>query len=359
MTYGRNSANDIVHERAAYLTYSDFQKFIKVLRRHGYNVRYFVAGEYGKRKGRAHWHPVLYFKGKVPDWKLDRNIEIPEWPHGYTFWTKPSHHALRYNCKYIQKAMGSEQLQGKLMMSKKPPLGAAYFEELAEKYVAQGLAPQDLSYSFPEVTVRKRSGEVKPYRFMMKGRTAELFLSHYLEAWRARHGKRPWPNSELVDLFDEYGRVVNDEQAVADEATKHVTTRKLVADYWKPQPDELDALRLHQEWWTAYWERWPDGEERQKQRDADDVQYWSEWCDAYDRTLKAGAVHPEDRQSLRREVGQLLADLHASGLDGLRDERISPYIECQATQQWDEEIPWDHLRDAPFGKADNADEPDA
>ena len=38
-----------------------FQLFMKLLRRAGHKVRYFVAGEYGDEKGRAHFHAILFF----------------------------------------------------------------------------------------------------------------------------------------------------------------------------------------------------------------------------------------------------------------------------------------------------------
>lgn len=36
--------------QAAALQYADFQKCLKLLRRHGYSVRYIVAGEFGEKK---------------------------------------------------------------------------------------------------------------------------------------------------------------------------------------------------------------------------------------------------------------------------------------------------------------------
>ena len=66
LTYGRDrSTGDVDHMQAAVLTYSDVQKMLKHLRVDGYPVRYFVAGEYGSRNGRAHWHVILYWQGNV------------------------------------------------------------------------------------------------------------------------------------------------------------------------------------------------------------------------------------------------------------------------------------------------------
>nr|QJB21598.1 MAG: replication initiator protein [Microvirus sp.] len=210
LTYGRNEANDILHERSVLLTYSDIQKYLKLLRRHGFPVRYFVTGEFGSAKGRAHWHVMLYWLEKVPPHELDTNFREAHWPHGWSFWTEPTHKAVRYNCKYIQKDMGDAERQGHLAMSKKPPLGAAYFARMAEQFVRQGLSPQSLEYNFPDVT-RRRNGAEERVPFLLTGRSAELFLEHFIASWEAAYPGRDWPRSELVDLFAEYGRVVTDE----------------------------------------------------------------------------------------------------------------------------------------------------
>lgn len=201
LTYGRNKANDVDHERASVLTYSDVQKFIKLLRFHGYPVRYFVTGEFGSKKGRAHWHIMLYWQDKVPHHVLGKNFMQEHWPHGWSYWAKPDPHAIRYNCKYIQKDMGEAERQGHLAMSKKPPLGSKYFETLAEQYVTQGLSPQDLFYRFPDVRRLKKDGREEVIPFMLKDRPAELFQEHYIATWRAKHGNRPWPPSQLLTHF--------------------------------------------------------------------------------------------------------------------------------------------------------------
>lgn len=48
LTYREGTPN------SATLVYSDVQKFLKLLRFDQYKVRYFCAGEYGTKKGRAH-----------------------------------------------------------------------------------------------------------------------------------------------------------------------------------------------------------------------------------------------------------------------------------------------------------------
>lgn len=223
LTYGRNEANEKIHERTVALTYSDFQNYLKLLRRHGYNVRYFVTGEYGAKNGRAHWHALLYFNGGHPDYIQRENFMheviskagnvVKLWPHGWSFWDdKPSYGAGWYVCKYILKDAddAGKQTFGP-EPSKKPPIGMAYFKELAEEYVRAGLAPQSLEYSFNDVRYIKRNGQEEVVLFWLKDRTAELYLDHYIATWHEVHPDREIPNSELVELYQEYGQIVYDE----------------------------------------------------------------------------------------------------------------------------------------------------
>lgn len=209
LTYGEDrSTGGIDHIRAAVLTYSDVQKYLKYLRVDGYPVRYFAVGEYGSMKGRAHWHIILYWQGAVPEHKLRENFMQKHWTHGLSYWDKGSPEAIRYACKYIQKDMGDDARQGfGPMPSKQPPLGDAYFRQLATKYVQAGLAPQSLFYSFTEVrrvpvgttgkTSKTFKDAAKPIQFMMGGKTAENFCRYFVEQWRATYNDEP-PQSPVI-----------------------------------------------------------------------------------------------------------------------------------------------------------------
>lgn len=240
LTYGRDDGGDSDHPHAALLIYSDVKKYLKLLRRHGFIVRYFVTGEYGGKKGRAHWHIMLYWVRRSPtgDGEADRALrekwfpggtawrndpetgkwvskpwaagDIPvdwnfidekHWPHGFSFWTRPTHGAIRYNTKYIQKDLSDAQRQGHLAMSKKPPLGAAYFERLADQYVRQGLAPQSLEYTFADVRRRRKDGTEELQPFRLANRSAELFLQRFVDRWAEHWPERPIPASEVVADF--------------------------------------------------------------------------------------------------------------------------------------------------------------
>lgn len=266
LTYGRNDANAEEHERSVVLTYSDVQRFLWLLRRHGYPVRYFVAGEFGTKKGRAHWHIILYWQDRVPDniplrqnWMFARYGEDGKqaqdekgepalfWPHGWTYWQKVTPHTARYVCKYLQKGMGDDAAQGKLQMSKYPPLGTEYFEGLAERYVKQGLAPQSLEYSFAGVRKRERNGRMVDWKYMLSGRTAELFLDQYIAAWNRLKGDQPRPKSPLVDLWEEHGAIVHDGDEDKFLHRRYMAKHMPRGESKQAIPDREELLRMGRE----------------------------------------------------------------------------------------------------------------
>lgn len=194
LTYGQSlTTGEIDHINAAVLTYSDVQKFLKRLRTAGYPCRYFAVGEYGEKKGRAHWHVIIYWQKKVPELRLRSNFDFKFWDHGFTYWDRMSPDAVRYACKYLTKNQDDEA--GQIfppMPSKKPPLGDAYFRQLAQQYIDQGISPQKLVYSFPEV---KRAGE--PIEFHMRGKTADNFCRYIVDGWLDKYDDYP-PKSEVI-----------------------------------------------------------------------------------------------------------------------------------------------------------------
>ncbi|MGB3645287.1 MAG: hypothetical protein WBA15_12485 [Mesorhizobium sp.] len=191
---------------AALLTYSDVQKYIKLLRRHGFPCRYFAVGEYGGKKGRSHWHLMLFWKRAVPEHVEERNFMEKHWPHGWSFWKslkggeKDTAAAIRYACKYLVKDALDAEKQGHLSMSKKPPIGAEYFRDLARRYVEQGLAPQSLYYHFPSVV--GRNGLPKQFMLAEGSATADLFCRAFLDHWAARVGGFA-PYSPVIEEYED------------------------------------------------------------------------------------------------------------------------------------------------------------
>ena len=172
---------------AALLQYSDVQKFLKRLRARGYSVRYLCAGEYGSKKGRAHWHILLFFQGSAPDLTLEWRQEWDAWPHGLVYPQAPDYGGFAYLLKYVLKDEGQLVHRRHLALSKKPVLGYAMIENMAREQVVAGV-PLNLSYSFGDVLDRKG----RPRRFRLRGAGAELMAARYFELWEEIRGPVPW-----------------------------------------------------------------------------------------------------------------------------------------------------------------------
>lgn len=199
LTYGRDDGGRVDHARSAILTYSDVKNMLKKLRNHGLPVRYFITGEYGSKKGRAHWHAVLHWKERVPEFTRANRFMFPHWEHGHTNWKSATAPMIRYNCKYILKDYADGAGQTSLpRMSKKPPLGHDYFCQLAERYVDNGLSPQDLSYRFRGVNRRTKAGNFEEIDFRLRDVSADNFLNHFVRTWEQRRPGEVIPPSEAI-----------------------------------------------------------------------------------------------------------------------------------------------------------------
>lgn len=310
-TYGRGRVGEILHERAVILTYSDCQKFLKLLRRHGYDVRYFITGEYGSERGRAHWNIILYSDHPLPafagwdqfgrwtskarfkqrfNWVRTNERGEPVyvkgkpafwWPHGFVHIDEVNLKSVRYCCKYVTKDLDENGKQGKWGFSKFPPLGTEYFRHLAEQYVEQGLAPTSQEYRF--TGINRKNG--KPVTFWLKGRSMELMLDHYLAKWAEKHPDREHPKSDLLDRYELYG----EERQPGQKLIKYPLKAEARMQFPKGESREripsgvelkamAQAVREHKEFEAArrafdermeWWNEWSleaDGEERQRRQ---------------------------------------------------------------------------------------------
>lgn len=185
LTYSGNGPETVV------LRYSDVQLFLKRLRKDGFKVRYICAGEYGSKSGRAHWHIVLFFYGKIPDVDLNTRFDWSYWPHGFSYFQSPDEGGMRYVLKYALKDQDKSGVR-RLSMSKKPPLGYDFFMRLADDIVERGLPVRSPSYAFSSSV--KKGGVAREY--WLQGRMRELFLDRYQLMWGLVHGGEP-PQSDF------------------------------------------------------------------------------------------------------------------------------------------------------------------
>lgn len=223
LTYGHDlhyGSED--HARAAMLTYSDVQKFIRSLRDGGYPVRYLVAGEYGPLKGRSHWHILIFWEDKIPPLpEMERRVKWEWWEHGWSYFDYVNYRSASYICKYIQKDRDDTEKQSYFQMSKNPPLGTKYFDWLAKQHVLQMLAPQDLFYYFDEC--RNKEGEKIKYR--MHRKTALNFIEAYLRHWQELHPKIHAPWSQLVEDYAD--RLLQEKKPTEEEDKRWMADLKI------------------------------------------------------------------------------------------------------------------------------------
>lgn len=193
--------------RAKTLAYEDMQNFFKRMRKRGYEFSYFVAGEYGGRKGRAHWHVLLFLRGaKTFEWHVSGDGKGNVWPvgtplserypqryqdiwmHG-NFTAKPAgdRQAVEYVTKYIRKEIDND-LECKFGCSQR--LGYEYlFRDWMDAVFRVGACPKYGTYSLGE---RSHNG-YKSWLYRMSPYLSAKFANAFVEEWDRR-----CPDKKLV-----------------------------------------------------------------------------------------------------------------------------------------------------------------
>jgi len=198
LTYG-NDGDDLVPLGAKVFRYSDVAKFIKRVR---YNldvsvngptrgrghvpknereptwVRYIIVGEKGSRFGRCHYHGVLFTshpvqslgtfdrmtpQGRQEGFAFKRRLNWSIWGHGFVEFQEATKKGIAYTVKYILKSrMNAKKSEGtaregqtewlansRLWVSKKPPIGFEYLQNLLVESVRTGVSPSSLRIRVP------------------------------------------------------------------------------------------------------------------------------------------------------------------------------------------------------------------
>lgn len=202
----------------------DFQAFMKRLR-HSVETRYLVAGEYGARKGRTHFHAILFGKGKPPTWELNskKPVDIPEWPYGHV-WIDPSvsERTLRYTAKYLLK--GTKRKKSRhdhrfnkewLSYSRIPIMGHDFVLDLAARYAAEKMWPHSFKYR-PPLAHQGRE-------YQLVGEARYIFLDAFFSLWPEAENM-PMPES----MARPYLRFVKQRQERAFNALSSAQRQKLL-----------------------------------------------------------------------------------------------------------------------------------
>jgi len=239
-----------------------FQLFIKQLRNAGHKIRYLVVGEYGSLRDRAHFHAILFFQdlkrrpagspapfynpvhladyansapfcASIPQKQM---THIREWPHGHVIvdWASDER-AMRYVCKYLLK--GTKEYW--FSLSKKPPLGAAFFAKKAETAKGFGVLPSSFQYLPP--------GGDREKSYLMTGATRR----DYLNAITTDPGERGRMSEWVQKSFDKYARKrLEDEIAAIPPEVQLARMAENISDRQKPE-DEVNLSLAKQD---AYWQ---------------------------------------------------------------------------------------------------------
>lgn len=246
LTYGRDEYGDSGHVRAACLTYSDVQKYFKKIRKSVGKFKYFVVGEYGDENGRAHWHLLMFTQNPLPnEIKYEQNFMEKHWKHGWSYFRHFHPQCAYYCCKYIYKDFKDDLKTALHEMSRKPPLGHEWFQDLAERYVEAGLSPQDLSYKFPDVT--RKNG--MPFKYFMTRKTAENFLQHFVEKWEERYGvsEHTYFDIRFGNKPKRDGNYIPHSEVVQDYLDKRCRTWTDRSDAFQMKWDMEDRKRRHEQ----------------------------------------------------------------------------------------------------------------
>lgn len=230
-----------------------FQLFMKALRNSGHKVRYLVAGEYGGKKGRAHFHAILFFQkletqentapwynwGHQEDLKSSNKFSeqvpqdvmchIQEWPHGHILcdWSA-SERSIKYCCEYLT----IDRSRSWFSMSKKPPLGAAFFAEKAKLYVNNSVLPKSFEYLPP--------GGMPGKKYLMTGATRREFMNAITRARVSRPRMSKWVGRTFDKLErDEFKHEAN----TGDLAEQIAQTNENILARHKPLEKQMRQMK--------------------------------------------------------------------------------------------------------------------
>lgn len=176
------------------ITPEHFQAFIRALRRRGHKLRYIATGEYGALKGRAHFHAILFWYDPKPNRDYPNPTLTPEmphkqnfhfesgiWDHGHAFADNMSpneidERSIRYVCKYLLKEQDTDTW---MTLSKKPPIGAQYFLDKADRDAGLGIFPSSFSYQPP--------ASHKGRTYLLTGATRRFYLERLIDQMAFKH----------------------------------------------------------------------------------------------------------------------------------------------------------------------------
>lgn len=148
--------------------YSDVQKFFKILRKAGYKFRYFVAGEYGGKLGRPHFHVILFGIGAERRYHRlpDQHFIKRSWHRGHVLHDQLTGRGVGYVAKYVQKKQSTHSIY---RMSQS--LGLPYIKQVLKRFVKR----------YPSAVLNYSKFRIGKISFPLYGSFSQNFRKYLLE----------------------------------------------------------------------------------------------------------------------------------------------------------------------------------
>lgn len=303
---------DTAGVNAVTLRYKDVQDMLKRLRKR-YEIRYICAGEYGTKKGRAHWHIILFFKDEDPKIERDVRVEWKYWKKGFSYFQQPDWKGFQYVLKYVLKDQDTDSQDCHLAMSKKPPLGHEWFMDLAKTHVEQAVLPR--SYKYKISGIRKDNGQEKI--FMMQGKTRTNFMEALKKGWIEKYGVEP--TSEFYEEWDEENYSIEYTDA---ELVKRIHHKEV--QYYEPWI-QFVSDEDRGTWWEIKWR----GIDCIMHEQGDSAWIYTEDGQQWHEDRKEIIEHIKKGQIKRRRTFDEAQRENMEGLVKLNEKRSRMIGECQ------------------------------
>lgn len=186
-----------------------FKQYARRLRRRGkkdgWYLRYVACFEYGEKRGRPHFHAILFFERtqkdcKLPSWPLNVRLNFKEWKYGTSQYEVPRSKSgmIEYTFGYVAKK-GGRLLRPSNGMGKRVLIGYAamlgrngrplcdFFGIRIKLPTLRGKAKTELNWS-------DQPGKMKEYLLPLSHNYAVEMVNAYASAWHEKFNTEPPDN---------------------------------------------------------------------------------------------------------------------------------------------------------------------
>lgn len=246
------------------LVYRDIQLLMKRIRKAKHKVKMLTVGEYGEKRGRAHWHMLLFWETPPPavefdnpkyHWQFWHDHET-DYPLGFVEIEKPRslQGSLSYLLKYMNKDLTKEgRDKGKLQLNKmvkySQGFGKKYLQQWARQKARDGLPlyktdnrgnVQD-RYTIPG-NVNPKNNQLFWYHVGRDNCLEQPVLQAYLEEWATLRPDQLLPRCDDVrDYLEELHQNPISHPQLAVYAERHYGYQKGVYCPFPANEDELNG----------------------------------------------------------------------------------------------------------------------